>query len=393
MKKNLSTLLVCMLIGLLICSCNQSSDRKEKDSSDLSGTDSGLAAESYSDSMGTKENTKKNTEIKDNRDSEHDTDTVTSADSTEIETDVVLPELQKINFVLDWIPNTNHTGIYVANELGYFAEEGLAIDIQSPPEDGAEALVAAGRADIGVSFQDYLAPAFAMENPLPLTAIATLINHNTSGIVSLKDQAITSPAKLEGHTYATWNLPIEQAILKQVMADDQGDWSEVELFPSTVTDIQASLQIQVDAVWIYYGWDGVALEQTDLEINYWYFKDINSVFDYYSPLLFANNNFLEKNPDTAKAFLRAVNKGYQYAIDNPKEAAEILLKAAPGLDHEIVMASQKWLADEYIADAPYWGYMDAKRWDGFYAWLWEKELIEHEIPAGMGFTNEYLPGK
>lgn len=170
----------------------------------------------------------------------------------------------------------------------------MTVDIQSPPEDGAEALVAAGRADIGVSFQDFLAPAFAMENPLPLTVIATLINHNTSGIVSLKDKAITSPAKLEGHTYATWNLPIEQAILKQVMTDDQGDWSRVELFPSTVTDIQASLQTQVDAVWIYYGWDGVALEQTDLETNYWYFTDINSVFDYYGPLLFANNNFLEK---------------------------------------------------------------------------------------------------
>lgn len=364
MKKTIRCLLVYILIGLLICSCNQNFARKEKDA-DFSGTDSKAVSE----------------------------DVETFAESAEIETDVVLPELQKITFVLDWTPNTNHTGIYVAKELGYFAEEGLTVDIQSPPEDGAEALVAAGRADIGVSFQDFLAPAFAMENPLPLTVIATLINHNTSGIVSLKDKAITSPAKLEGHTYATWNLPIEQAILKQVMTDDQGDWSRVELFPSTVTDIQASLQTQVDAVWIYYGWDGVALEQTDLETNYWYFTDINSVFDYYGPLLFANNNFLEKNPNTVKAFLRAVNKGYQYAIDNPETAADILLKEASGLDREIVTASQKWLADEYISDAPYWGYIDGDRWDDFYAWLWKKELIEYEIPTGMGYTNDYLPGK
>ncbi|NLJ70499.1 MAG: ABC transporter substrate-binding protein [Clostridiaceae bacterium] len=363
MKKTISTILLCILIGLLICSCNKDSERKEQDTSNSSDTEADSADYSTSEK---------------------------SEETGSVET---LSELQKITFVLDWTPNTNHTGIYVASELGYFAEEGLIVDIQSPPEDGAEALVAAGRADIGVSFQDYLAPAFAMEDPLPLTAIAALINHNTSGIVSLKDKAITSPAKLEGHTYATWNLPIEQAILKQVMADDQGDWDKVELFPSTVTDIQASLQTQVDAVWIYYGWDGVALEQTDLETNYWYFKDINPVFDYYSPLLFVNNYFLENNPDTVRDFLRAVNKGYQYAIDNPEEAADILIQAAPGLDREIVVASQKWLANEYISDAPYWGYIDAERWDGFYAWLWEKELIEYEIPLGMGYTNEYLPGK
>ncbi|NLM19487.1 MAG: ABC transporter substrate-binding protein [Clostridiaceae bacterium] len=391
MKKILSALLVCIVITLLLCSCSQNSDEKDNsNSSDIGSAEIETGVDVKTDKQ---TNTNTDTGINTGIDTKDSADNPTSAASPKIEKDVVLPELQNINFVLDWTPNTNHTGIYVASELGYFAEEGLTVDIQSPPEDGAEALVAAGRADIGVSFQDYLAPAFAMENPLPLTAIATLINHNTSGIVSLKDKEITSPAKLEGHTYATWNLPIEQAILKQVMADDQGDWSKVELFPSTVTDIQASLQTQVDAVWIYYGWDGVALEQTDLETNYWYFKDINPVFDYYSPLLFANNNFLGKNPNAVRAFLHAVNKGYQYAIDNPEKAADILLQAAPGLDREIVVASQKWLANEYISDAPYWGYIDAERWNGFYAWLWEKELIEHEISAGMGFTNEYLPGK
>lgn len=69
-------------------------------------------------------------------------------------------QLQTITFVLDWTPNTNHTGIYVADKLGYFKEAGIQIDIQQPPEDGATALVATGKAQFGVDFQDYLAPAY-----------------------------------------------------------------------------------------------------------------------------------------------------------------------------------------------------------------------------------------
>jgi hypothetical protein len=68
-----------------------------------------------------------------------------------------------------------------------------------------------------------------------------------------------------------------------------------------------------------------------------------------------------------------------------------LLEAAPELDSELVYASQAWLADQYRADADRWGVMDAERWDGFFAWLWAEDLIEHEIPSGKGFTNDFLP--
>ncbi len=317
-------------------------------------------------------------------------ETAALAEETTLEQGVA-EDLTKLTFVLDWTPNTNHTGIYVAQKLGYYAEAGLAVEIQNPPEDGAEMLVAAGRADIGVSFQDYLAPAFASENPMPLTAIAALAAHNTSGIISLKEDGITSPAKLEGKVYSTWGLPVEQAIMKQVVEDDGGDWAKVALFTAYVENIEAALKTQVDAVWVYYGWDGIALQQAGLETNYWNFKDINPVFDFYSPVLITNNTYLAEHPAEVRAFLEATRKGYQYAIDNPAEAAQILLEAAPGLDPGIVEASQTWLSDQYIADSPRWGYMDQTRWDNFYRWLWDKKLIDVEIPAGTGFTNDYLP--
>ena len=68
-------------------------------------------------------------------------------------------EVKKITLVLDWTPNTNHTGIYVAMEKGYFAEEGIEVEVVQPPEGGAEVLVASGKAEFGISFQDTMAPA------------------------------------------------------------------------------------------------------------------------------------------------------------------------------------------------------------------------------------------
>jgi ABC-type nitrate/sulfonate/bicarbonate transport system substrate-binding protein len=97
-------------------------------------------------------------------------------------------ELEKITFVLDWTPNTNHTGIYVAQALGYFEEAGLEVEVVQPPEDGAVLLVASGKAEFGVSFQDSLAPAFVDGDAVPVTAVASVIQHNTSGIISRKGE-------------------------------------------------------------------------------------------------------------------------------------------------------------------------------------------------------------
>ena len=96
-------------------------------------------------------------------------------------------ENEKITIVLDWTPNTNHTGIFVAQANGYFEDAGLNVEIVQPPEDGAVALVASGKAQFGVSFQDTIAPAFFGESPVPVTAVAAVIQHNTSGIISRKE--------------------------------------------------------------------------------------------------------------------------------------------------------------------------------------------------------------
>ena len=301
-------------------------------------------------------------------------------------------DLEKITFVLDWTPNTNHTGLYVAQEKGYFEEAGLEVEIVQPPEDGAEVLVASGKAQFGVSFQDSMAAALVGENALPISAVAAVIQHNTSGIISCKGEGMDTPKGMEGHNYATWNGPIELATLEQVVEKDGGDFSKIELIPSTVTDEVSALKTKsVDSIWIFYGWAGVKTELEGLETDYFAFADIDPVFDYYTPVLISGNEFLEEKPDTAKAFLAAIAKGYGFAMEHPDEAAEILCKANPELDKELVKASQKYLADKYQADAEKWGYIDETRWNNFYNWLNEQDLVESDIPENTGFTNEYLP--
>ncbi len=301
-------------------------------------------------------------------------------------------EKEKITFVLDWTPNTNHTGLYVAQEKGYFEDEGLEVEIVQPPEDGADALVASGKAQFGISFQDTMAPGVVGEDALPTTAVAAVVQHNTSGIISRKGEGMDTPKGLEGKKYATWDAPIEKAMMENVVEADGGDFSKVELIPSTVTDEVSALESKsVDAIWIFYAWAGVATEVAGLETDYFAFKDINPAFDYYTPVIIGNNEFLEKETETAKKFLSAVKKGYEDAIEDPDGAAEILCEAAPELDQELVKASQEYLKDQYIADADRWGYIDPDRWNLFYNWLNENGLTENEIPENTGFSNEYLP--
>ena len=301
-------------------------------------------------------------------------------------------DLEKITFVLDWTPNTNHTGLYVAQELGYFEEAGLEVEIVQPPEDGAEVLVASGKAQFGVSFQDSMAPALAGDNALPITAVASVIQHNTSGIISRAGEGMDKPKGMEGHNYATWNGSIELATLKAVVEADGGNFDKIELIPSTVTDEVSALKTKsVDSIWIFYAWAGVKTELENLDTDYFAFADIDPVFDYYTPVIISGNKFLQENPDTAKAFLSALSKGYQYAMENPEAAADVLCKAAPELDKELVLASQKYLKDQYQADAQYWGQIDPTRWNNFYKWVNDNNLVEGKIPENAGFSNEYLP--
>ncbi len=305
-------------------------------------------------------------------------------------------EITELTVCLDWTPNTNHTGLYVADALGYYEEAGLSVSIVQPPEGDSAALCAAGQAEIAVSVQDDLAAAFAREDPLEVTAVAALLQHNSSGIISRAGEGIETPAGLEGKRYSTYNGEIELAIMQYVVESRGGDFSKVDLIPYTIEDEAGALKENLtDAIWIYYGWGGISAELSCLDFDYFYFRDIDPIFDYYTPILIANDQFLEESPETAEAFLEATARGYEYAIEHPEEAARILIDGdttgSLSGSEELVTASQIWMADEYKAEVDRWGYIDPERWNEFYDWLNENGLVKIEIAENTGFTNEYLP--
>ena len=303
-------------------------------------------------------------------------------------------ELTKITFCLDWTPNTNHTGIYAAQSLGYFEEAGLDVSIVQPPENGAVLMCAAGQAEFAVDAQDTMAASLDLDEPLGVTAVAAMIQHNTSGILSRAGDGITSPKGLAGKTYSTWESPIEMAMIKYCMEQEGASFDDLTLIPNDITDEPAALAAhQTDAVWVFYGWSGVNSEVEGVDCDYWNFSDIAPELDYYTPVLLANNEFLEKDPETAKAFLDAARRGYEYAIENPKEAADMLIEGdSTGSlkgSEDLVYASQEWLSSKYIDDAEQWGVIDPERWDAFYGWLYENELTSHDLRT-TGYTNDYL---
>ncbi|MBS4749616.1 ABC transporter substrate-binding protein [Carnobacteriaceae bacterium zg-ZUI78] len=296
--------------------------------------------------------------------------------------------LEKVTIVLDWTPNTNHTGIYVAKEKGYFKDAGLDVDIVQPGEDGAEITVASNKAAFGIGFQDSLIG--SLVEGLPIKAIAAIVSHNTSGILSLKETGIDSPKKLEGKRYATWGLPLEQAMMKHIVEKDGGDSSKVNMIPTTVTDIVSALKTNIDAVWVFEGWDSIAAKQHGVDTNYLAFNQLNPVFDYYTPVLISNDETIKNKADMVKRFVQALSKGYTYSAEHPDDAATILLKAAPELDEKLVKESQKFLSTKYIDNGHKWGYIDSKRWNAFYQWVNEQKLLEKTLENNTGFTNAFI---
>ena len=297
--------------------------------------------------------------------------------------------LQKQNWEFLWLHFNGPSA------LGYYEDAGLDVEIVQPPENGAATMCASGQAQFAIEAQDTMAAAIDSDNPLGITAVAGLIQHNTSGIISRKGDGIDSPKGLEGQTYSTWESPIEQATLKTVMKDEGADFSKVKLIPNNITDEPAALKAkQTDAIWVFYGWGGINATVEGVDCDYWNFKDIDPVFDYYTPVMIANNDFLKDSPDEAKAFLAATEKGYQYAIDNPKKAADILIEgdntgSLKGSE-DLVYKSQEWLSKQYVADADNWGVIDETRWNNFYTWLAQNKLTTKDL-TGKGFSNEYLP--
>ena len=298
--------------------------------------------------------------------------------------------LEDVTVILDYVANTNHTGMYVALDQGYYEEQGLNVNIVEPTEGATATLVAVGKGDFGISYQEDVTIALASEDPLPIRAIAALIQHNTSGFATYADKDITSVKDFEGKTYAGWGGPGESAVLNAVMTQAGADFSKLNIVTSDGAGF-AALKDQVDIMWFFEAWDNVKCELADFPINYMPVRDLDERLDYYTPVIIASEETLEQKPEMVSRFLAATEKGYLYAIENPEESAEILHKYTPDYDMELLSRSQAYLTDKYMEDSETWGTMKDSVWDNYTDFMVEYGVIDKDIPAADCYTNEFLP--
>lgn len=303
-------------------------------------------------------------------------------------------KLRPVTVILDYTINTNHSGLYTALDKGYYKDQGLDVKIVEPAGGVTLQLLAAGQGDFGVSYQEDLTYAKTQAEPLPVKAIATVIQHNTSGFASLKDKKIESPKDFEGKTYAGWGADSEAAVIKAVMKKYGADPEKINIISSENTSY-SNLATDVDFMWFFEGWDMVAAKQQGLELNYLPLNKLDERLDYYTPILVAKEDTLDKDPELVSKFLAATSKGYDYCSDpkNAQEVVDILMKYAPESDPKLLLESQQFLAGQYSKDAKQWGLMKDSVWDQYTAFMKENGLIDKDLPAADQATNDFLPGQ
>lgn len=297
---------------------------------------------------------------------------------------------EDVTMILDYVPNTNHTGLYVALHNGYFAEEGLNVNIIEPTEGATATLVAVGRGDFGISYQEEVTMAIASEDPLPIRAVAAVIQHNTSGFATAVSKNIASPKDFEGKVYSSWGGPGEEATIHAVMDAAGADFSKLDIVISDGSGF-AALERDIDIMWFYEAWDNMKCQLAGFPINYMELRQFDERLDYYTPVIITSDTMIEKNPETVRKFLAATTKGYEYAIANPEESAKILQQYAPDYDLEMLTLSQQYLSPRYAEGAPRWGEMREEVWNGYTDLLVQYGVLPEAIPAQSLYTNEFLP--
>ncbi|WP_084039067.1 ABC transporter substrate-binding protein [Demequina sp. NBRC 110053] len=301
-------------------------------------------------------------------------------------------ELTPVTVVLDWTPNTNHSGLYLALENGWYEEAGLDVTVLEPGETSGSQLVATGQADFAYTVAEGLLPARAAG--ADLVSVATVIEHNTSSLLSLATDGIERPRDLEGKRYGSYGSQLETAIISALVACDGGDPALVEHTPLVSDDFRIGLtEDQFDTAWVFDAWDTIRLGSVDgLDVNTLAFRDwFECIPDWYTPLLATSATAIEDTPEVVEAFVSTTARGYGEAMEDPSAAADALMAAAPELDEELVRLSAEWLAVEYAASSAAWGVQDAAVWDEFATWLAEEAILEGDPRVDEAWTNEFLP--
>lgn len=303
-----------------------------------------------------------------------------------------------IRFALDWTPNTNHTGLYAALQQGWFADAGLDVEILPYNTALPETIIDAGNAEFGISFQD--STTVAQASGADLVSVMAVLQHWATAIGVRADRAdLTSPRDLDGKTYAGFGGPTEEPLLRTVIKDagGTGDFTTVTLGTSAYEALYSG---NVDFTIPFLAWEGIEAEHNGTPMKYFKYTDYGFP-DAYSVVVIGNRSWLAEHPEAARAFVQTLQRGYQFAADNPDAAAQLLIDANPGAfpDPSLVTESQELLAAQYMKNADGTvGPQALAQWAGYGKFLYDNGLLIGPDGAPLSaepdystlFTDEYL---
>ncbi|MGW6698399.1 ABC transporter substrate-binding protein [Nocardia sp. NPDC055049] len=293
---------------------------------------------------------------------------------------------QTIRFALDWTPNTNHSGLYVALQRGYFADAGLDVQVLPYNNTSVDTVVDAGNAEFGISTHN--SSTFARASGARIQSVLAPLQHWATGIGVRADRAdLASPKNLDGKTYAGFGDPGEKESLAQVIRNDggTGEFTSVMLGSSAYEAVYSG---KADFTVSYLAWEGIEAEHHGTPMKYFRYTDFGFP-DSYAIVIDANEGWLAENPDRAKKFVQALQRGYQFAADNPDAAAQDLIDANPGAfnDEKLVFDSQRMLADQFMKDPNgRVGTQTVEQWSANSRFLYRSGLLNG--PDGKPLTTE-----
>jgi len=301
-------------------------------------------------------------------------------------------ERQSFSLTLDFYPNPDHAGIYMAQKLGYFEEAGLEVSIDAPSDPAAPVKqVASGRTDLAISYEPEVA--LAREQGLDVVAVGALVNRPLTSLIWLAESKIKGVGDLKGKTIATAGIPYQDAFLKTILA-------RVNLTPEDVKSVNVgfgllpalvggSAQAMLGG---YSNVEGVDLRERG-KAPVVTPVDQLGVPTYDELVFVANREKLEADPEKFRLFLAALERGTKAAAENPGEATTAITEANPDLEPKLAAAEVKAtlpLLSAGSGDQPY-GYMGPKEWEAFAGWMRDNGLIESLPKAEELLDNGYLP--
>jgi ABC-type nitrate/sulfonate/bicarbonate transport system substrate-binding protein len=309
------------------------------------------------------------------------------------------PARDHVSIALDWTPNTNHTGIYVAEKLGYYRDAGIDLQILPYASTAPETLVSHGRADFGFSYSAGVA--FARAAGLDVTSVFAVLQHTALEIGVRADRTdIKTPKDLDGKTYAGFGTPDEKPLLQTVIrhAGGTGDFKDVTLNTSAYNAVYRG---KADFTLPLATWEVIQAKLVGKPLKTFKLSAFG-VPSEYSALIASSDAYLHAHGPVARRFLAATTRGYQYAASHPHAAARILIAMNRQVltQPELVYESADLMARSYYRDAAERvGTQTLAAWKGYAGFLYRVGALTdangHKLTKAPDyssyFTTAYLP--